>query len=72
MKREGNVEEPLVEGAPVRLTADGYDHVEFYISTNPGEPLKPLSKGCIWRRVISYHFSFKKHFSKHQGLHLLF
>lgn len=44
MKRAGNAEEPLVEGAPVRLTVDGYDHVEFYISTNPGEPLKPLSK----------------------------
>ncbi|MBR5509472.1 MAG: DNA repair protein RecN [Lachnospiraceae bacterium] len=26
------------------LTANGYDDVEFLISTNPGEPLKPLGK----------------------------
>lgn len=26
------------------LTPDGYDKVEFYIATNPGEPMKPLTK----------------------------
>jgi DNA repair protein RecN (Recombination protein N) len=27
-----------------RLTPNGYDMIEFMISTNPGEPVKPLSK----------------------------
>lgn len=27
-----------------KITPDGYDWVEFMISTNPGEPLKPLAK----------------------------
>ena len=42
MKRAGNAEEPLG-----RCTGKTYGMVtimEFYISTNPGEPLKPLSK----------------------------
>ncbi len=26
------------------LSSDGYDTVEFYIATNPGEPMKPLTK----------------------------
>ena len=28
----------------VSITEDGIDEVEFLISTNPGEPLKPLAK----------------------------
>lgn len=27
-----------------KITEKGFDHVEFMISTNPGEPVKPLSK----------------------------
>ena len=27
----------------VKLYPDGYDQVQFYLSTNPGQPLKPLS-----------------------------
>jgi DNA repair protein RecN (Recombination protein N) len=68
MKREGNAEEPLVEGAPVRLTADGYDHVEFYISTNPGEPLKPLSKVASGGELSRIILALKSIFSKHQGI----
>jgi DNA repair protein RecN (Recombination protein N) len=33
-----------VENNIVTVTARGFDKVEFLISTNPGEPLKPLSK----------------------------
>jgi len=33
-----------VDIRPVGLTHSGSDEVEFLISTNPGEPLKPLSK----------------------------
>lgn len=33
-----------VEGIPVETDADGADHVEFYITTNPGEGEKPLAQ----------------------------
>lgn len=32
------------EGEEIKLTSDGLDSVEFLVSTNPGEPLKPISK----------------------------
>ena len=31
-------------GAPTAYSANGYDEPEFMISTNPGEPVKPLGK----------------------------
>lgn len=33
-----------VEGKKVYITEEGIDNIEFLISTNPGEPLKPLAK----------------------------
>jgi len=33
-----------VNGENIKFTKDGFDNVEFLISTNPGEPLKPLAK----------------------------
>ncbi|MCY8523511.1 DNA repair protein RecN, partial [Bacillus atrophaeus] len=39
-----NEEAPIVNGQPVQLTDQGIDMVKFLISTNTGEPLKPLSK----------------------------
>jgi len=33
-----------VDKSKVNITEEGFDHVEFMISTNPGEPLKPLAK----------------------------
>mgnify|MGYP003816478211 CR=1 FL=1 len=36
--------DPVVQGNPVRFTKDGIDQIEFFIATNPGEPLKPLAK----------------------------
>ncbi|GAA3322192.1 hypothetical protein GCM10020331_041070 [Ectobacillus funiculus] len=68
-KREGSLDDPTVDGMPVKLGADGYDQVEFYISTNPGEPLKPLSKvasgGELSRIILALKKAF---FSKHQGV----
>ena len=35
----------MAEEIPIQgITANGYDKVEFLISPNPGEPLKPLAK----------------------------
>ncbi|MGG0186518.1 DNA repair protein RecN [Bacillus rhizoplanae] len=67
-KKEGTIDDPLVEGAPVKMTRDGYDYVEFYISTNPGEPLKPLSKVASGGELSRIILALKSIFSKHQGV----
>ncbi|WP_286229095.1 DNA repair protein RecN [Neobacillus mesonae] len=46
----------------------GADHVEFYISTNPGEPLKPLSKVASGGELSRIMLALKSIFSKHQGV----
>ena len=43
---------------------DGWDTVEFYISTNPGEPLKPLVKSGFRGGNVQYHAGSKNHFFK--------
>ncbi|MGX6442693.1 DNA repair protein RecN [Neobacillus sp. K501] len=47
---------------------NGVDHVEFYISTNPGEPLKPLSKIASGGELSRIMLALKSIFSKHQGV----
>lgn len=42
------------------LTADGFDSVEFLISTNRGEPLKPLSKIASGGEMSRIMLAFKK------------
>jgi DNA repair protein RecN (Recombination protein N) len=67
-KNEGANGDPLVDGIPVKLTADGLDEVEFYISTNPGEPLKPLAKVASGGELSRIILALKSIFSKHQGV----
>lgn len=50
------------------FTKDGVDHVEFFISTNPGEPLKPLSKVASGGELSRIMLALKSIFSKHQGV----
>lgn len=59
----------------VRFTSDynkfsstGSDEVEFYLSTNPGEPLKPLSKIASGGELSRIMLALKSIFSKHQGV----
>ncbi|MBM7584566.1 DNA repair protein RecN (Recombination protein N) [Bacillus pakistanensis] len=47
---------------------DGGDEVEFYISTNPGEPLKPLSKVASGGELSRIMLALKTIFSKHRGI----
>ncbi|WP_064091591.1 DNA repair protein RecN [Rossellomorea aquimaris] len=47
---------------------DGWDTVEFFISTNPGEPLKPLSKVASGGELSRIMLALKTIFSKHQGI----
>lgn len=50
------------------FTKTGMDHVEFYLSTNPGEPLKPLSKIASGGELSRIMLALKSIFSKHQGI----
>ncbi|ADU94794.1 DNA repair protein RecN [Geobacillus sp. Y412MC52] len=67
-KREGSLDAPLVDGVPVRFQEDGIDVVEFYISTNVGEPLKPLVKVASGGELSRIMLALKTIFSKHQGV----
>lgn len=47
------------------LTPKGKDRVEFYISTNPGEPLKPLEKTASGGEASRIMLAFQSILSKH-------
>lgn len=47
---------------------DGADQIEFYLSTNPGEPLKPLSRVASGGELSRIMLALKSIFSRHQGV----
>ncbi len=47
---------------------NGMDTVEFFISTNPGEPLKPLAKIASGGEMSRIMLALKSIFSIHQGV----
>lgn len=51
-----------------KFTATGVDEVEFYLSTNPGEPLKPLNKTASGGELSRIMLAMKSIFSQHQGI----
>lgn len=51
-----------------RFRKDGTDLAEFYISTNPGEPLKPLAKVASGGELSRMMLAMKTIFSRHQGV----
>lgn len=53
---------------PKVFKKDGLDEVEFYISTNPGEPVKPLSKVASGGELSRIMLAMKTIFSQHQGI----
>lgn len=53
---------------PVRYRKNGFDIIEFYISTNPGEPLKPLAKVASGGELSRMMLALKTIFSQHQGI----
>ncbi|RDW21972.1 DNA repair protein RecN [Oceanobacillus chungangensis] len=61
-------EESHVEDGNYILTKDGFDQVRFMISTNPGEPLKELSKVASGGELSRIMLALKKIFAKHQGV----
>ena len=50
------------------IQKNGLDTVEFYISTNPGEPLKPLAKTASGGELSRIMLALKNIFSKHSGI----
>lgn len=65
---EKTVFEIRIETEPQHFSRTGVDHVQFYISTNPGEPLKPLSKVASGGELSRIMLALKSIFSKHQGV----
>ena len=53
---------------PLSLHKNGFDHVRFLISTNPGEPLKDLTKVASGGELSRIMLALKKIFAKHQGV----
>ncbi|MDT2596820.1 DNA repair protein RecN [Enterococcus dongliensis] len=52
----------------ISFEGEGIDEVEFYITTNPGEPLKPLVKVASGGEISRVMLALKTIFSKTQGL----
>ncbi|MDV2685157.1 DNA repair protein RecN [Alkalihalophilus lindianensis] len=59
---------PMIDGKSVSFGLDGIDQVEFYISTNPGEPMKPLSKTASGGEVSRIMLALKSIFQSHQQI----
>lgn len=52
----------------INLHINGFDHVRFLISTNPGEPLKQIDKVASGGELSRIMLVLKKIFAKHQGV----
>lgn len=66
--QEGKQGDPELSGKPVQLSNTGIDRVRFLLSTNPGEPVKPLDKVASGGELSRIMLAFKKTFAKHQGV----
>lgn len=63
-----NISLKQTSGQNVKYTVNGSDDVEFFISTNPGEPLKSLSKTASGGELSRIMLAMKSIFSQHQGI----
>ena len=61
----------IVSGKPFKFYSSGYDDVEFFISTNPGEDLKPLAKVASGGEVSRIMLALKSILAKNDKLPLL-
>ncbi|NEU29588.1 DNA repair protein RecN [bacterium LRH843] len=59
---------PIIEGISYPLGQTGIDTVEFYLSTNPGEPIKPLAKIASGGEISRIMLALKSIFSDQQGI----
>lgn len=56
-----------VEALPEHFTEDGYDRIEFMISTNPGEKKKPLKQVASGGELSRIMLAFKTVFADEDG-----
>lgn len=61
----------FLDGKYFRATSKGIDEIEFFISTNPGEDLKPLAKVASGGEVSRIMLSLKSTLAKNDKLPLL-
>ena len=61
----------FLDGKYFRATSKGIDEVEFFISTNPGEDLKPLAKVASGGEVSRIMLSLKSTLAKNDKMPLL-
>jgi DNA repair protein RecN (Recombination protein N) len=61
----------LINGKNINATSRGIDEVEFFISTNPGEDLKPLAKVASGGEVSRIMLALKSTLAKNDKLPLL-
>jgi len=61
----------IVDGKPYKFFSKGFDTVEFFISTNPGEDPKPLSKIASGGEISRIMLSLKSTLAKSDRLPLL-
>ncbi|WP_100373424.1 DNA repair protein RecN [Bacillus sp. FJAT-45037] len=59
---------PVIDGKSVSFGPEGMDQVEFFISTNPGEPMKPLSKTASGGEISRIMLALKSIFQSHQQI----
>ncbi|MCA1015475.1 DNA repair protein RecN [Bacillus stratosphericus] len=62
----GSTDCPLLDGKPVQLGKNGIDQAQFVISTNPGEPMKSLSKVASGGEISRVMLAVKSIFSAKQ------
>jgi DNA repair protein RecN (Recombination protein N) len=65
---EGKETDPLLEQQHIKLNENGFDHVQFMISTNIGEPLKEVHKIASGGELSRIMLAIKKNFARHQGV----
>ncbi|HHY73102.1 MAG TPA: DNA repair protein RecN [Bacillus bacterium] len=63
-----NEQAVIFKGQPIEFLETGMDKIEFLISTNPGEPLKSLSKIASGGELSRIMLALKSIFSKQQGV----
>ena len=61
----------IVNGKPFKYNSSGYDEVEFFISTNPGEDPKPLAKVASGGEISRVMLALKSILAKTDKLPLL-
>ncbi len=61
----------LINGKPYKYNSSGYDQVQFFISTNPGEDPKPLAKVASGGEISRVMLALKSILAKSDKLPLL-